>query len=63
LFEEAIEGVTDRKEIEKIFYNIRECIMIIWPFVGVPWTVPAGLGLVAVLQRNGIEEIGSKTYR
>jgi hypothetical protein len=37
--------------------------MVIWPFVGIPWCVPAGLGLVAVLQRHGIEEIGKDCFR
>jgi hypothetical protein len=63
LFEEAIEGVTDIEEIKNIFYRIRESITIIWTFVGIPWTVPAGLGLVSVLQRKGIEEIGAKVFR
>ncbi|CAK7228824.1 hypothetical protein SBRCBS47491_007041 [Sporothrix bragantina] len=37
--------------------------MAIWPFVGIPWVVPAALGSVAVLQRKGLEHIGSKTFR
>jgi hypothetical protein len=63
LFEGAIEDVTDIEEIKEIFYRIRECIMAIWTFVGVPWTVPAGLGLASVLQRKGIENIGARKFR
>ncbi|KAL2832197.1 hypothetical protein BJY01DRAFT_254016 [Aspergillus pseudoustus] len=68
LFEEALatldlgsdEGV---KRAREIFLRIREAIMVIWPFVGIPWCVPAGLGLVAVLQRHGIEVIGKECFR
>ncbi|KAF1812558.1 hypothetical protein P152DRAFT_482052 [Eremomyces bilateralis CBS 781.70] len=63
LFEEAIEGTTDIEEIKAIFYKIRECITVIWPFVGIPWTVPAGLGIVNVLQRRNIEFIGAQKVR
>jgi hypothetical protein len=63
LFEEAISGIEDIEIIKSIYYRIRETIMVVWPFVGIPWCVPAGLGLVSVLQKKGIEDIGALTYR
>lgn len=40
----------------KLFYETRETIDVIWPFVGVPQVIPALLGVVGVLKSHGIEQ-------
>lgn len=68
MFEEALDGIdhttpTGWEKARGIYLRIREAIMVIWPFVGIPWCVPAGLGLVAVLQRHKMEAIGGQRFR
>ena len=63
VFESAYGDESDIENTKNIFYSVRECITVIWPFVGIPWTVPACLGLVHVLLRKKIEHIGPKTFR
>lgn len=38
-----------------LYARIRESMTVIWPFVGIPAVVPAGLGLAHVLQYHGID--------
>ncbi|KAH6698475.1 hypothetical protein BKA61DRAFT_682505 [Leptodontidium sp. MPI-SDFR-AT-0119] len=63
MFEEVIEEESDLESIKAVFYRIRECVMAIYAFVGIPWVVPSCLGIVNVLQRHGIEKIAEETFR
>ena len=63
MFEEMVDNETDVEKVQTIFYHIRECIMAIYAFVGIPWVVPACLGIVNVLQRKGLENIAAKSFR
>jgi hypothetical protein len=63
MFEETIRGHSDREAVKEIFYLIRECIIAIYAFLGIPWVVPSGLGIVNVLQREGLEDIAQTSFR
>jgi hypothetical protein len=63
MFEDAIDEGLDEAVTADIFYTIRECIMAIWAFVGLPWCIPACLGCVAVLERKGLAHVGNRTIR
>lgn len=40
-------------ESSTLFAQIRESILIIYPFLGIPTCVPAAYGVIGVLQRKG----------
>lgn len=63
MFEEFVVSRLDPATVETVFYQIRESVMAIYAFVGVPWVVPSCLGIVDVLQRNGLENIAKRTFR
>jgi hypothetical protein len=63
MFEETIRGHGDREAVKEIFYLIRGGIIAIYAFVGIPWVVPSGLGIVNVLQREGLEDISQTSFR
>ena len=46
--------MTDEVEARRIFEQIRSALMVVWPFVGIPWCVPACLGLVQVLDLRNL---------
>ncbi|KAL1900672.1 hypothetical protein Sste5346_002397 [Sporothrix stenoceras] len=56
LFEKAIKPVAiDQVAVGRTMDTFRAVLMIVWPFVGIPWCVPAALGIVDVLKRHNIE--------
>ncbi|CAK7215955.1 hypothetical protein SBRCBS47491_002667 [Sporothrix bragantina] len=58
LFEQAIVPVVDDKvAVLKTLNLSRAVLMIVWPFVGIPWCVPAALGIVDVLRRHNVEDV------
>ncbi|KAJ5675381.1 hypothetical protein N7462_008278 [Penicillium macrosclerotiorum] len=63
MFEEFVVLRLDTATVETVFYQMRESVMAIYAFVGVPWVVPSCLGIVDVLQQNGLEHIAKKTFR
>ncbi|KAL2826743.1 hypothetical protein BJY01DRAFT_255909 [Aspergillus pseudoustus] len=63
LFEEYIVMKLDSDTVKSVFYLMRESIMASYAFVGVPWVVPACLGIVDVLQRRSLEDIAKENFR
>ena len=57
LFEAAIQDLKSDEDIKIVFNQFRSVLMCVWPFIGIPWCVPAALGLVNVLKTRGIEHI------
>ncbi|KAF4627835.1 hypothetical protein G7Y89_g10316 [Cudoniella acicularis] len=65
LFEEYIADETNEASIQNAFDQFKGVLMIVWLFVGIPWLVPACLGLVNALKSRGLELLaeGRKQYR
>jgi hypothetical protein len=64
LFEEYIADETNEASIQHAFDQFKGVLMIVWPFVGIPWCVPACLGLMNALKSRGLEHLaeGRKRY-
>ncbi|KAL2829627.1 hypothetical protein BJY01DRAFT_254915 [Aspergillus pseudoustus] len=45
------------------FYKLEGVIMIVWPFVGIPWCVTACLGVAEILRRHDLLDLTTQTPR
>ncbi|KAK5054507.1 hypothetical protein LTR84_001398 [Exophiala bonariae] len=56
-----VTAVQNDEIVKELFVAVREAIAIASPFVGLPNTMPANFGIIAVLKDRGIASIESKS--
>ena len=63
LFQDAVSRNNQTSSVMDQFYSVREVLVIIWPFVGLPQVIPACLGLAGFLQSKGITHVEESRNR
>ncbi|KAH8691275.1 hypothetical protein BGW36DRAFT_431828 [Talaromyces proteolyticus] len=53
----------NQQNLELSFKQLEGVIMVVWPFVGIPWCVTACLGIVNVLEGHNFLEVADKVRR
>ncbi len=56
--------ITDKRDddwVKELFVVTREAVSLASPFVGLPNTMPANFGIIAILKGRGIEKVESKS--
>ncbi|EXA32382.1 hypothetical protein FOVG_16428 [Fusarium oxysporum f. sp. pisi HDV247] len=51
----------DSERVKETFLTVREAISLSAAFIGLPNTMPACFGVIAVLKKRGISEVTSRT--
>ncbi|KAF4625769.1 hypothetical protein G7Y89_g12400 [Cudoniella acicularis] len=57
---DIVRAKENKDEVHKHFEHLRSVVMVVWPFVGIPWCVPACLGMINVLERYNLLSVAEK---